>query len=412
MILAGLLLDSSLLDSDWFRVFSLFVAINTLMYLGLTLSKFLPWPRQMHPRQVRTLLRASAGDGDSDADSKRGGSITETPLHTGDPYVDARRSVAARSVYRALGLLGIQVVAVNLAQLVVFPTVSIPLAIISLCFGLTGIVLSIALGRHRERPEVAIWLWAMLATAFILVQCIHAIGQRVPLDIADAIIVLVLIPPIALSWPASLTSSAISAVAIMVAVVIDQGADGLATLFAILSATFGGLIVMHLRRVAIDEGTTAHLALTMHPTTDAMTGALSLEALRTLCPNLFALGARTDTPVHLVSITIEDLGSLRTDYGFVYSSVLLSSIARALAEIAEPGDLVARRSDDEFLLLGLGAIEAEEFHSRLDAQLASAPVDLGKRRTGTQVSVLFDDAAAELLSAPVSRTDARDGFLR
>lgn len=404
MTLAGILLDAGILDSTWFRVFSLFVAINTLIYLGLTLAKFVPWPRQMHPRQVRALLRAPAEDSPLHPATRIREPEFDTAEPSGDPYADARLAVARRSVHRALGLLGIQVVAVNVAQLAIFPHVSIPLTCVSVGFGLTGIIMSITLGRHRERPRVAIWLWALLATAFVIFQCIHSIGDRVPLDLADAIIVLVLIPPIALTWSASLVSSALCSVAIMAAVIVDQGSDSLASLFAILSATFGGLIVMHLRRVAIDETTTATLELTRHPTTDPLTGVLSLDALRTLAPNLFALSRAAGTPVHLTRVRIDDLASLRLDYGSSYIAELLTSMARALGTLAAPGDLLARGSADEFLLVGMGMMDADTFRERLDAQLAIAPVDLGKRPTRFTISVQLDDDGAAVLAPVGART--------
>ena len=39
MILAGLLLPESVLSSDWFAVLAAFVAINTVMYVTLAVTK-------------------------------------------------------------------------------------------------------------------------------------------------------------------------------------------------------------------------------------------------------------------------------------------------------------------------------------------------------------------------------------
>ena len=38
----GILLPSSILDSEWFAVLAAFVAINTVMYVALALAKLLP----------------------------------------------------------------------------------------------------------------------------------------------------------------------------------------------------------------------------------------------------------------------------------------------------------------------------------------------------------------------------------
>jgi hypothetical protein len=41
-LVAGLLLPASVLDARWFATLSLFVAINTLLYLTLAILKLLP----------------------------------------------------------------------------------------------------------------------------------------------------------------------------------------------------------------------------------------------------------------------------------------------------------------------------------------------------------------------------------
>lgn len=61
-IVASILLPQSTLTSPWFIVFAAFVGVNTIIYMGLALSKLIPWPRQAHPRRVRTLLGVGARD--------------------------------------------------------------------------------------------------------------------------------------------------------------------------------------------------------------------------------------------------------------------------------------------------------------------------------------------------------------
>jgi hypothetical protein len=43
---AGILLPSSVLQSGWFHVLAVFVAINTLFYAGLSLAKIFPKHRE------------------------------------------------------------------------------------------------------------------------------------------------------------------------------------------------------------------------------------------------------------------------------------------------------------------------------------------------------------------------------
>lgn len=50
MLPTGILLPESVMQTDWFTVFATFVAINTVMYVVLSLTKLFPvirsWPRR------------------------------------------------------------------------------------------------------------------------------------------------------------------------------------------------------------------------------------------------------------------------------------------------------------------------------------------------------------------------------
>ena len=54
---AGILLPESVLTSNWFILMATVVAFNTIIYMGLTLSKLIPMPRQFHPERVRGWMR-------------------------------------------------------------------------------------------------------------------------------------------------------------------------------------------------------------------------------------------------------------------------------------------------------------------------------------------------------------------
>ena len=51
-LLAGILLPVSVLSSAWFQALAAFVALNTLIYVGLKLTR---WPRQMDSAQARRI---------------------------------------------------------------------------------------------------------------------------------------------------------------------------------------------------------------------------------------------------------------------------------------------------------------------------------------------------------------------
>jgi hypothetical protein len=54
-LLGGILLPSSVLSSAWFQSLAVFVALNTLVYVGLTFAKLVRWPSQLHPADVPRL---------------------------------------------------------------------------------------------------------------------------------------------------------------------------------------------------------------------------------------------------------------------------------------------------------------------------------------------------------------------
>jgi hypothetical protein len=52
----GILLSADVFQSAWFECLAAFVAFNTLIYVGLTLAKLIPWPTMMRPVEIRAWL--------------------------------------------------------------------------------------------------------------------------------------------------------------------------------------------------------------------------------------------------------------------------------------------------------------------------------------------------------------------
>ena len=63
MVHAGLLLPVEVLHSGWFSLFAAFVAVNSLLYLGLSIVKILPKPRLPRGRRERSETRSIRPDG-------------------------------------------------------------------------------------------------------------------------------------------------------------------------------------------------------------------------------------------------------------------------------------------------------------------------------------------------------------
>lgn len=55
-IIGGILLPESVITSWWFQLLAVVVALNTIVYMGLTLSKLIPLPKPVPPERIRELL--------------------------------------------------------------------------------------------------------------------------------------------------------------------------------------------------------------------------------------------------------------------------------------------------------------------------------------------------------------------
>lgn len=53
---SGIFLPQSTLNQEWFLILAMVVAFNTIIYLGLTIAKAIPWPDQIHPNRVRSIF--------------------------------------------------------------------------------------------------------------------------------------------------------------------------------------------------------------------------------------------------------------------------------------------------------------------------------------------------------------------
>jgi GGDEF domain-containing protein len=377
---ASLLLPPEVLSSEWFRIFGLFVALNTLVYLGLTVAKFVPWPKQVTPRQVRALLGRPT--------TPRPAEAAPRAVHQGaDPFAAARLATAARSISVALALLGVLVIGVTIANLVIINHEDPVTGVISCAFGVAALLASLTLGKHPARAHAAIWTWSILATGFVLTECWQAVHFHNPLDIADAIIAVVLIPPIALSWPAGFVASAISGGATIAAALVEYGVQAVGSTMTVLTAMGAGLILLYLRSSAIDDHTMSELGYRQHATGDPRTGLLSWEALRTLAPNVFVLAEQAGAGVHLAMVKVVELDQLEADYGETYADRVIVGVGDSLQGQCRPGELLARRASAGFALLGVGDRDVDELRAGLDAALRRDQVALGKRPIQLAVTV-------------------------
>jgi GGDEF domain-containing protein len=363
-------------------------------------SKFVPWPRQIKPREVRALLGTPTNPGSEVA---IGSAVPPPPA---DPFAAARLATASRSISTALALFGVLILGATITYEIVISHADPVTGVISCVFGVAALIASVTLGKRPRHATAAIWTWSLLATGFVLAQCWQTVHFHNPLDIADAIIVIVVIPPITLMWPASLISSGVSAFATGAAAFINYGSSAGSTALTIGGAVAAGFILLHLRARAVDDHTASVLAYRQHATGDPETGLLSWEALCTLAPSVFSLAERGDTIVHLALVRVVDLDRIELDYGEAYADRVIVSVSDALRRQLQPGELLARQAATTFAVLGLGSRDVHALRAKVEEGLAHDQVALGKRPIQFLVSIFkaapgvnFDELVNELPDA-------------
>ena len=359
---AGLLLHESVLSSYAFKVFALVVALNTLIYLGLTMLKFVPWPRQMTPRRVRIMLGMEHVEQE----------MTDVPIQRNSElaYEQTRQTAAVLSATAAFALLGILLVVIGLLSILIDLRTRTVVDVVTMVFGLVGLVCSVIFSRSRLHDATAIWVWVVVGIVFMVDQAWLLIIFQNPLGVAGMCVVLVLIPAVALSWLPGVFEVTIGGLVAAASTIKTSAVESIPSVAMIIGASLVGLILMDLRMSSIDEATSNRLLLFAHGTTDPTTGLLSRDALEALAPAVF----------EFAGVTVDDFVALDDDYGWDYGDEVIRTMGECLADLAPPGALRGRWSGSRVAMLAVGGgIDPDQLSEELVQQIRASGVALGKR---------------------------------
>ena len=377
---AGLLLPDSVLVAPWFGAFALFVAFNTVIYLGLTLAKFIPWPSQIHPSQVRSFLP------DSLEDSPMSPHGRGRPGRVGDPLDRMRAAAAAETIPLALGLVGALTVIIGLVNTVLYLSQVGPTVLIGAAFGLVLIIVAQILARVQVSPEVMVWTW----TALMLVLVSETAWRASVLDsavvLAYAAITLTVIAPITLSWFAGLVGAVGGAIPVIIAGAEVSLVDTVSWALAATTAALASLVLLQLRLAGITRLAAEQARAQTLASTDPLTGVFSRVGLLALAPAVARNAEHARSEVGVVLCDVVHMTSLNDDYGYEYGDDVLAATARALRASLPEGTLIARWGGDGFLGLVSGpAPDAATARREIERALASSGVALGKRPLSVHV---------------------------
>jgi len=396
-IRAGVAIPSDILNEPWFGTFGLFVALNTVIYLGLTAAKFVPWPAQVQPRQVRRLLPHSHEDETMPTPRKAALRALE------DPARSLRMRAARQTIPVALALVGALTTVISLIYLLLYYAAEGPIMIVPLAFGVALIALSMIMARRPIRPEFMVWAWTVLMMGLIVETCWRAVALDSAVPLGVTLIVLVFTAPIALSWPAGIVASIAGTGAIVTAGAIVSVVDTISWSFAALSAALSGLVLLYLRVIGMDRIAEERARADALASTDPLTGTFTRTGLIALAPSIASAAEQSGDEVATIMCEIEDLAMLNADYGFDYGGAVIAATARSFRSALPERAIVSRWEGDTFLAVMTGHCpDREAVQRHVIDNLVTSGVALGKKPVIVTVTGASGDPRRTTLEALIA----------
>ena len=406
---AGILLPESVLTSNWFILMATVVAFNTIIYMGLTLSKLIPMPRQFHPERVRGWMRKIGLDPDKDT------AVDDIPRperpDSADPYDQMRMAIARRDIPQAFGLVGALVILISTTSLIIFRATQVPIHVIQLAVGVLFLVVAQVLGRRHFRARTVMWTWATSCVLLVLLMTLEAVRLNSQFPVAYGLIVMTAFAPVVLAWTPSLVAGTAMLAAMSIVAVTSDGDEELRLITAGVAALLVSATLLRLRLTAIKALGDEQARSAALVTTDVLTGTLTRHGLLTVMPTVAGTAERTGEHVCLMYFDVEHLATANEQYGVHYGDDVLRAVASAIQGTVRLGDLVARWSGDEFLVAGIGGKpNADDLAARIQEAVRISGINLGKWpttvRAGTAAGDPRETTFDALLEVAVAQTVA------
>lgn len=391
----GLVLPGDVMTSGWFILLLTVVAFNTIIYVGLTLAKLVPMPRQVHPSRVRLWVRALGVDPDKDTPVKH------PPRHAllppPDPYEDMRRDIVRRDVPLAFGITGVLGIGVATAALIAFGSRGFGLHILEMSTSVMLLICAQLFALRPFRAETVAWTWAIASLLIVVLSIVRAAYLDSPYPLNFAYIAMTAFAPITLFWRPSIAAGLVMLVALIVSSHQIEGRDDVRLIIAGATALLVSAMLLRLRLKAIAERSREKTLSEQLVTTDVLTGTLTARGLLTVMPAIASMAERTGEHVLLIDIGIPDLSKANIQYGTRYGDDVLRAAAMVIQKVLRRGDLVARWQGAEFLIAGLGQTpNAEELSERVQNALHASGINLGKQRMTLSVGTAAGDPGRRL----------------
>lgn len=386
----GILLPDSTVNSLWFTILATVVAFNTIIYVGLTLSKFIPWPKQIHPSKVRAVHDAIFNPA-RNSKAKKPAPLRKV-LESTNPYDAMRDELTKREIPQGFAVFGGLMIIINAVEIFVLDPAAPVQHLSELITGIAFLVVAQIFGRRPFRASTLTWSWMVGSLILLTVLLIGVAIDGDVTTVALTMIFLTAFGSISLRWPPVLITTIVTIAGVAVVMFWVDSALAVRIVFLSMVAGASGMLLQSIRVSSLHRLSDEKELYSSMATTDPLTGLLTRAGLLTLLPGAAANASRSGQHICIILIDIDDLSGQNAKYGFAYGDAILSVVADGLRDTVREGDLVSRWSGDEFLVAGPGSLpDAQSIQMRLENYVRGSGVSLGKAPVGIKVWCVSGD---------------------
>lgn len=396
----GLLLPESLVGSVGFGIFVIFVGINTLVYLGLTVGRLVPWPRPVQPHRLAA-LRA-----DFDPEEVI---VTQPAIELrqlSDPAARLRLESAYQTIPIALTLSGVVAIVLTLILVFTAPQTSVVSDIAGAMFALAVLVVAQVAGRRAIPPTALPWLWSAGMAGVVGFVSWQSVEEDNPVTLAYALVILVALVPISMSWAAGLIGGGAALVGIVIAGYLIETVQTTGWALAALTALAVGAVLLQLRIISVNRIAAEQARLATLLTSDPLTGALSRRGLADLAPTVWLAAQLSGQRVYAVVASLDDLFDINDRYGVGYGDEVITATFRSLRATLPEGALIARWTAGAYAAVGVATIDESGLPTAMRRALDDSGVALGKRSVQLTLQIAEAEPATVTTDELIARASA------
>lgn len=388
--------SQDVLAATWFQVLAAAVAFNSLVFLGLTVAKLIPWPQQFHPDWVSERLERigvimGVEESKSQIRKREQTKVSFGAQRTANESFEAiRNAIIIRDIPWAIAVLGISIGLLSVVELILFGRDSVDV-IYQIPMSVIWLILGIGLGRSTVSATARSWIWIAVVVIEVGVLAILANAGSDESAFNSSTILLAIYAPFTMRWRPAIIGG-IGLVIIYCVEMASYGIEDARWFLAGPIAVGGSLILLKLRLITVAALADERVALKQGANRDQVSGALTLRGLQPLVPSIASCANRMQEPVWVTVLRLDNFTDLGDDYGLSYTDELIAASADVARRSSNLGDLLARNSEDSLMIVGFGD-ESSHRHVRdqLAEDLPAMKLTLGKGRVNFSIGLASGD---------------------